>query len=255
MPYKPLSLPRGLNRELESIVRERVDPFLSDVHNMFRLPYEEDPNGEGGCNFPIATTLVGVLAGVTSVPNIDTRGRSGSLFKTLVNDHYPADPSGAGAIDKNKLADALWDLYRCPLEHSLGSFDDDTRKNVEKIFGVGTITDLSVDKGRLTEDVIRGIEEKADKTVGMNVPMPLEFGPTLRIEGTHLRLTARVFYWGVRQAVIKWAEAQIQQTSTSQQINLALGPTEVSSGSTSNIATPNAPRSWVERGSTGPIYK
>ena len=241
MPYKPLSLPSGLDRSLEDLIRERVDPFLHDVRNMYLLPFGPDRNAEGGCNFPIANTLVGVLAGLSTVLTPNTRGKSTSPFMELIKDHYPDEPGFPGPLTKDNLADALWHLYRCPLEHALGKFDLYTQRKIKQIFGYREITRVRVDKGRITAQEIREVEDAADR----GVRMPNWTVPTLRVAGTELRLTAKIFYWGVRQTVIKWAAAHNSRCIRSPAPPYILVAESVVSGATGPMPTK------VDSGDTG----
>ena len=241
MPYKPISLPYGLSTPTETLIREQVDPLLHDVRDMFLLPFGHDPNGEGGCNFPIATTLVGVLAGLTSV-SASTRGNSRKLFIRLIERHYPDEQNlkDHGALDRRKLAESLWNIYRCPLEHALGRIDGITRTNLDQLFGRGMITDVRVDKGRLSARDIGNVERAAEKGARLSTWTK----PTLWVDGTELRLTAIILYWGVRCTVVDWAmeelKAQVPALPTSKILvpaSLVPGvtepaPTKVDSGST-----------------------
>ncbi len=233
MPYKPLPLPSGLDASMVALIREGVDPFLHDARNMFLLPFGPNRNAEGGCNFPIANTLVGVLAGISTVLTPNMRDNRTALFVQLIEGHYPDERGVPGALAKNKLAEALWRLYRCPLEHALGRFDRDTLNKVERIFGVGKVRSVSVDKGRITAAEIDETEDAADK----GVPMPEWVVPALRVDGTQLRLTAKVFYWGVRRTVIEWVAAYKLSSVPSPAATHIYVPASVLSGATGPMPT------------------
>jgi len=94
MTYKPIALPKNVSASAVKSIRESVDPILHDVRNMFLTPFGSDRNGQRGCNFPIATTLAGVLDALNDLfPPASSTG-IGSDFKDLVEHHYPTEGDG-----------------------------------------------------------------------------------------------------------------------------------------------------------------
>ncbi|MCH8113377.1 MAG: hypothetical protein IH905_15720 [Proteobacteria bacterium] len=239
MTYKFITFPPGVDVSAKKLVREFVDPVLHDVRNMFLTPFGPDRNGPGGCNFPIAATLAGVLDGLNDLfPPASLKGRAGDDFKDLVEHYYPTEVGIPRALSRSDFASALWTIYRCPLAHALGRFDKRARDELDGIFGSGKVTDVRVDKGRLKAKAIEEVGDAADQ----GKRMAGWKAPTLYPDGTELRLTAIIFYWGVRRTVINVvaarSPAKITAPSTSSVIippavaSGPTGPTKVGSGST-----------------------
>lgn len=239
MTYKPITFPPGVSASAEKLVRESVDPILHDVRNMFLTPFGSDRNGRGGCNLPIATTLAGVLDALNDLFPPTPPTHNGKDFKDLVEHHYPIEVGVPGVLSGRDFASALWTIYRCPLAHSLGRLDVDVLKRahneLDSIFGAGIVTNVRVDKGRLKAWEIEEIGYAADqgkRIAGWE-------NPTMFLNGTELKLTAIIFYWGVRRTVINVAIARSPANSASASTHsiiiptaVATGPTKVGSGST-----------------------
>lgn len=197
MPYVPLQIPEGAPEALEQIVRDRIDPILRDVHAMLRLPIDDVPGLEAGCNLSAALVLLEVVSGVSAVlyadpelEKIDKRQRSGEAFKRLLLKHYPWDeePDTAETIREKHAAEILYQAFRNPLAHSFG-IDSETAHGQRKVA-----------KGPLSDNEIVSIERSQDR--------PEEWpGPTLRTDSrskanrTKTVLTVKLFYWGVRQMI------------------------------------------------------
>src|SRR5262249_38576864 len=154
MAYHPLRLPSGLPADAEEVIRDLLEPQLVDVHSMFRLPIAGDPDLLGGCNLSIAQVLLSVVSGVSVVlyANIASgSGKSGELFKKVLEDHYPWDAEQhiVGAQRGATAAEQLYQIFRNPLAHALGRIDPKFNPNGRKVF---------VDKGPFAAGVIEADE-------------------------------------------------------------------------------------------------
>ena len=134
MPYRPLDVRPRTPLDLERKVRERLDPFLRDVHSMLCLPRTEIAGLEGGCNFSATLVLLGVVSGVSvglyhnpQPDGFDDRDKSGKAFKQVLDEHYPwgGERTLDGAICDRHAAEILYKAFRNPLTHSLG-VDEET---------------------------------------------------------------------------------------------------------------------------------
>jgi hypothetical protein len=198
MAYHRLSLPPGLPVDVQTIVRNRLEPHLIDVHSMLRLPIRDDPGLQGGCNFTIAQVLLSVIGGasVTLYENALTdRGNRTRLFREILTNHYPwKEESGIrGGLYGADAADKLYVLFRSPLAHSLGIIEPDESPTVRRVV---------VEKGPFAEEAIEATEKAAAR--------PRDWvNPTLRQDGDALILWLRSFYWGVRRTIENVAVARV----------------------------------------------
>ena len=86
--YQPLLLPEGLSPDTAKLIRDQLEPQLTDVHAMLRLPIDGDPGLRGGCNLSVTQVLLSVISGVSVTvydPSALTRrGGRGKLFREAV---------------------------------------------------------------------------------------------------------------------------------------------------------------------------
>ncbi len=138
MPYHPVDVPSGTNPTLERMVRESIDPVLRDVHAMLMLPMSEVPGLDAGCNFSCAQVLLGVVSGVagalyddSTVAGVDKRENPGEAFKRVIANHYPwnDEPDAPGTIRSQHAAKILYDAFRNPFSHSLGTVTPDESRS------------------------------------------------------------------------------------------------------------------------------
>lgn len=200
MAYQALSLPPGIPKDVESIIRNQLEPQLIDAHAMLRLPIREDPGLQGGCNFAATQVLLSLVSGVSVTlydPNaLSRRGDRGKLFKDVLVNHYPWDQERniAGAQLGANAAEQLYGLFRNPLAHTLGVIDPQDNPSGRRVI---------VEKGSIPENDIE-LTEKA-------VTRPSDWrNPTLREEGKNLILWVRSLYWGVRKMIEDVAHVRVQ---------------------------------------------
>lgn len=123
MPYAPLRLSEDCPVELREFIRETIELSLRDVHAMLRLPQRTD-GLEAGCNFSIASVLMNVISGASTVL-YDSRGPSGKRFITCLRDYYPWTLEHEYRVYKECVKPAaasglIYELYRNPFTHALG---------------------------------------------------------------------------------------------------------------------------------------
>jgi hypothetical protein len=91
--YQPLLLPEGLGPDTAKLIRDQLEPQLTDVHAMLRLPIDGDPGLRGGCNLSVTQVLLSVISGVSVTvydPSALARhGDRGKLFLEVLEKHYP----------------------------------------------------------------------------------------------------------------------------------------------------------------------
>jgi hypothetical protein len=138
MAYHELSLPPTLPADLMELVRKQLEPQLTDIHAMLRLPIQGDPGLQGGCNLAIAQVLLSIVGGASVTlyePGALTRrGDRTRLFKAILTNHYPWQDEShiSGALLRADAADKLYDLFRNPLTHSLGVIDPQESATFER---------------------------------------------------------------------------------------------------------------------------
>lgn len=205
MAYHNLSLPSGLAPDMVDLICKQLEPQLVDAHAMLRLPISSDPGLQGGCNLSVVQVLLSLVSGCSVTlydPNALSRRRDrGSLFKSILVDHYPWDEERhiAGAQLDGGAAEQLYQLFRNPLAHALGIIDPRDNPAARKVI---------IEKGAIPEADIELTERSAKR--------PLDWtDPTLREEGADLVLWVRSLYWGVRRMIESVAAARALSKGTS----------------------------------------
>jgi hypothetical protein len=94
--------------------------LLADVYSMFYLPFKGRRIG-GGCNFPIALTLLCVVDGLSKFvyPTEKTQPDQEKRFRTLIKDQLHWGPADKGWTNKAEAAGLLYLEFRNPLVHEL----------------------------------------------------------------------------------------------------------------------------------------
>lgn len=192
MAYR--DLPLTPTPQFDATCLSQVNQLFADVHIMLRLPIRDVEGLEtSGCNLASALTLMDIASGVSRVLSNDPNGRrdSGTLFTDFFRDHYPWDEEpttpvfGFQAVTGASAAEALYDSYRNPLAHRLGTVD------AAQLFGR-----IKVAKSPLTEQQISDWEAMTTR--------PVDEAPTLGDEtGANPRrvLNVPLLYWGLRKAI------------------------------------------------------
>lgn len=117
MAYTPIPIPSNCPEEAAAIVRQAIDPRLSDVHSMLRMPLDQD-GLSAGCNFAIADVLFGLIEGVAAVLHPGF-GEEGQSFLACVELHYGIEPVPT-EFDSKRIGETLWTMFRNPMQHCLG---------------------------------------------------------------------------------------------------------------------------------------
>lgn len=234
MPYRPLAVPPDTPSDAQEFVRERVDPFLRDVHAMLGLPRDDVPGLEGGCNLSAALVLLGVVSGVSvslyydpDLEGVNERERSGRAFKRLLETHYPWDDERAleGAICGKHAAEVLYDAFRNPLTHSLG-VDAETGHGQRKVA-----------KGPLPNEEVERIEASMTRPADWRGPT-LRTDSRVKVDRTSTVLTVKVFYWGVRRMIWNLLEARIGHPDHRSMPKLLNGGVDMTATGTFTHSTP-----------------
>ena len=212
MTYQELQLPHGTPTDLERLVRKQLDLLLADVHSMLRLPVEGNPGLEAGCNFSAALVLLEIVGGVSvklyhnpKLSNLDQREERGERFIQVLERHFPWDDERTllGAITDRHAAELLYEAFRNPLAHSLGSYDGPY------------LGSIKVAKGPLSDQQIIKIEQAEIRPQFFTMPT-LRTDSRSKERRTKTVLTVKCLYWGVRRMV--WN--LLEQCST----NVVQGP-------------------------------
>ena len=214
--YQPLLLPEGLDPDSAKLIRDQLEPQLTDVHAMLRLPIDGDPGLRGGCNLSVTQVLLSVISGVSVTvydPSALTRrGGRGKLFREVLKKHYPWDEERhlPGARLDADAAAKLYDLFRNPLAHTLGVVDPQDNPSGRRVI---------IAKGSNTESYIVATE--------MATSRPADWtDPTLREKYNELVLWVLSFYWGVRRMICDVASARTTMAEPGSLHRLPTGRTE-----------------------------
>lgn len=190
MAYLPL--PITPTAQFDLVALSQVNQLFADVHVMMRLPVPTIEGLEGsGCNLAAAITLFEIAGGVSRILSNDPHGdtRSGRLFKDFFRDYYPWNEEPANAVQGLQAvtgataADAMYESYRNPLAHRLGT--------VANVIGR-----IKIAKSALTEAQVSNWESLTNRPPGEP--------PTLGDDAANARQVLHVplLYWGLRKAVV-----------------------------------------------------
>lgn len=197
MAYKRLMLDSGTPMAVRGFIERTIeDHYFSDVHAMLRLPLPGV--GITACqNFSITHVLMAVISGI-STTLYATKGKSGELFKGVVEEFFPwgAEP-GNGAPPK-KAAGIIYDVFRNPLTHA-GGLSMDWRGNKRVLARKEYAVKI---KRCLTENKTTGHPEKWIEALELAENRP-NMGPTLRVEKEKKVLLVEGLYWCVRRMIHK----------------------------------------------------
>jgi hypothetical protein len=238
MPY--LALPITPTAQFDAVCVRQINMLCADVHTMLRLPQPGVQGLEAGCNLATALTLLDMASGVSRVLSTNPNGIYGSsaLFVDFFRDFFPWNEEPTVAVNGfqpiigGNAADVLYESYRCPLAHRLGTVD------------AQKIGRLKVAKAPLTEDEIAAIETAVTRPQGE--------APTIgEVTGQDARtvLNVPMLYWGLRKAVcaavVQTAAArQVAPQQTGTPVPTHHVPTEVTNamGSMANFSPPGTQR-------------
>jgi hypothetical protein len=119
MAYTKLVIPDHIGPCVRWVVRETLDPRLSDVHALLRLPLPDLGITAAG-HFTIADTLFECIEGVSAVLFPRT-GNASETFLECVKCHYSVEGNEpSGALTTEKVAAELLFTFRHPMQHCLG---------------------------------------------------------------------------------------------------------------------------------------
>jgi hypothetical protein len=119
MAYTEVTVPDHVGPCVRWVVREALDPRLSDVHALLRLPLPELGIRTAG-HFTIVTALFECIEGVSAVLFPRT-GNSGEAFLECMQRHYRVEGNEpSGALPTDKVATELLFTFRNPMQHCLG---------------------------------------------------------------------------------------------------------------------------------------
>lgn len=223
-------LPLTPTAQFDATCLRQINMLCADVHTMLRLPVVGVRGLRGGCNLAAALTLLDMASGVSRVLSNNPTGihGSGPLFTSFFRDHFPwgEEPVGSAdgfqAVTGAAAADMLYNSYRCPLAHRLGTVD-------EKQIGR-----LKIAKDALSEGKIRAIECAANRPTGEAPTIAQATEPNPRTI-----LNVPMLYWGLRKAICTAVTSAAARQAAPRQILVQTGhvPAEVTNavGSMTNI--------------------
>jgi hypothetical protein len=119
MAYTKIVIPDHIGPSVRWVVREALDPRLSDVHSLLRMPLPELGITATG-HFTIADTLFECIEGVSAVLFPRT-GNTSETFLECMKCHYGVEGNEpTGALPTEKVATELLFTFRNPMQHCLG---------------------------------------------------------------------------------------------------------------------------------------
>ena len=180
--FRETGVRQGVPSRVRQFIRAHVDVHLQDVHAMMRLPLPEQ-DISAACNFAISAVLLNVISGLSvTLYDPTTQDHRGQLFVELAKDFYPWDREPSGAVVNARGAQLLYQCYRNPLAHHLGS---------------DSPASISRQRTGWTELELEKIEAHRNvRPVELLNVATLNVGPDQQPN-----LNADCLYWGVRELV------------------------------------------------------
>jgi len=198
--YLPIALPENTPPLVQSLIRGAVEPFLQDVHVMFRLPVPS-ASLNVGCNLSIAQILLSAISGVSAVLYSTTES-SGSVFRDFLIHCYPWDsePVRENSIRGADAARILYEEYRNPLTHASGTpvfavMGQNRREYIQQQHR------LSIDRVAFAKHKGEGLPEERINELESEPVRPPWLPVTLASDSKLRKLTVEALYWGFRCAV------------------------------------------------------
>jgi len=188
-PAAPSAVRHFVERTIE-------DLYFSDVHAMLRLPLP-DKNIMAGQNFSLTQVLMAVIGGV-STTLYDTKGKSGELFRGVVEEFFPWEEEPSNDMPPKAAAGIIYNVFRNPLTHAGGLFmdlRDEQRFLEQKNYSVKIMRCLS-------ENNTIGHPEEWIEALERATKRP-DMSPMLRIEKDKKVLLVEGLYWCVRRMIQK----------------------------------------------------
>lgn len=128
----------------------------------------------------------------------DSNGKSGDLFKSIVEELFPWDEEPSNNVPPIEAAGIIYDVFRNPLTHAGGLFVDwrgDQRFLVQKPYAVEVTRQQTQNKTTgHTEEWIEALEMASSRP---------DMVPTLKVEGAKKVLLVEGLYWCVRRMIQK----------------------------------------------------
>ena len=174
--------------QLNQLLAHQVDMQFVDLRSLLELPRAE---GDGGCNFAVASVLLNIIAG-SSVCFYDAkpggltdRGDRSRRFNGILNDFYPWVGE---SVSKSVGVSVLYQSARNPLTHSLGIDVPDAMAKPRQV---------SLKKWALTKDQVKELEDSASRPswAGSTIPEVKR----LQSGGGEVVVSIPALYWGVHQ--------------------------------------------------------
>jgi hypothetical protein len=181
MPYQPIPLGGHVTGAAEWLVREVIDPFLSELHFLLTV-HRPDQTEKGSLQRQLVMLLLAATDGAAQLlyPDIGKKELSdGERFKAFVRECFPWDLHPPDGLSVEAAINFLWDEVRCSALHRFG-----LRFNAE----------LSMKFGRVFTQDDEAVTEL--ETCAESPP-----GASLRRNDERTVLWIDPFYWSLRQAI------------------------------------------------------
>jgi hypothetical protein len=179
---------------------------------MLRLPLPSQ-GIVAGQNFTITQVLMAVISSV-SITLYDSKGKSGELFKSVIEEFFPWDEEPSNSVPPKEAAGIIYDVFRNPLTHAGGLFVkrlDDNRFLFPESYTVEV-------KRRMTQDKTTGHTEEWIEALEVSLSRP-NMGSTLSVEDSKRVLLVEGLYWCVRRMIQKLTDHKERMTNTERMLN------------------------------------
>lgn len=188
MSYVPLRLPADIEPELQAFVTHRVEGYLREAHDLLGMSVPERERGQRQFHSAVSLLLLSTVGGISKILHAPGRDRDAEKFKGVLKKWYPWDLDAPEGITADEAGSVLYEVFRCPLVHSLGIEKNDGRK-----IKLGLL-EFAADENAAAHivDIVRA-RERPNK-------------PSIVYSSEKTVLWLHSFYWGVRLMIEQMLE-------------------------------------------------
>ena len=186
MSYQPITLAEHVPVEIVSIIRDVIDPFLTEFRFLLTV---QNPiqSPKGSLHKPLLILLLAAADGAAQLLYSEgKRTTNGEKFQSFIKNNFPWELDSPDGLSIDEACKFLWEEVRCPLFHrySLRTNMPNTSKMVK--FGRVFATD----------------EEKLVQLEQLINQRPYS-DPTFRRDPKRTIIWIDSFYWALRIAITR----------------------------------------------------
>jgi hypothetical protein len=185
LPYQKIRFDRHVSKEIVSLVRDVIDPFLSEFR--FLLTVQHPEQGEkGSLQRPLASLLLASIDGAAQFLQPGSMN-DGKRFQRFLRRNCPWELDKPRGLTVEEACEFLWNEARCPMLHRFGVRSNKSKhgdpRRVLKFGRAFALNDADVTRHEMSWD---------------NRPFT---EPSIKRDTKRTVLWIEPFYWSLRIAI------------------------------------------------------